>query len=199
MFSLLLMKFCGTSLVLLLFFLAPGVMHRVCFSPLFEPQNILHTKNPNQPSYFLLLFSEQVISFHNSIPLQQSFHETRVRLVVELFKCVLFALLALMCRQGCSGSAGGEEESEYTCPLTANRLVQEILNAPHSRGLLPELGKACRIAKRQRIDWKLGTSCITVKMLKDLQQIQLNENVFRGGLTLIFSYPQEKKCSRAGV
>lgn len=140
-FCLLLMKFCGRSSVLLLLFLVPGDMHRVCFSPLLEPQNFLRTKNPNQLSYFLLLFPKQVTSFYISIPLQWSFHEARVMLITlvvyKSFKCVLLVLLALMCRQGCFGPAAGEEEkSEQTCPPTANPLVHEILNAPHSRGLL---------------------------------------------------------------
>lgn len=153
MFCLSLMKFCGTSSVLLFFFLVLGDMHSICFSPLFEPQNILHTKNLNQPSYFLLLFLNQVASFHISIPLQQSFHKACVRLIAIVvykgFKCVFFVLLALMCRQGCFGSAAGEEEkeSEQTCPLTANQLVHEMLNAPHSSGLLTVLGKACKTAK----------------------------------------------------
>lgn len=79
-----------------------------------------------------------------------------------------------MCRQGSFGSAAGEKkESEQTCPFTANQLGYEILNAPCSSGLLTELGKACRTAKSQRIYWKLGTSCNTVKMLKTCSKCSL--------------------------
>lgn len=85
------MELCGTSPVLLVSFSVPGDMHRVSFSPLLEPQSILHTKKNFPISFFCLL--SYIFSYQYSPPMM-SFHEACVRLnavvVYEGSKVILF-------------------------------------------------------------------------------------------------------------
>lgn len=82
-----LMELCGTSPVLLVSFSILGDMHKVCLSPLLEPQSIIHTKKPIPISFCFLNKA------HLTSPMM-SFHEACVRLngvvIYEGFKAVLF-------------------------------------------------------------------------------------------------------------